>query len=298
MADKKQQTPPVEPFINWSRIPKNWIWVSVILANLSLVPLGVVYAHRNLHWRQPRTSIIPDMDNQYRWNPQQYDPEFKDGRVMRNWVEGTVPVGMLHEDDHLYRGIEGERFATTFPDEIQIDNNLIERGENRYQIYCAVCHGEAGYGDGMIEKRASQLAISGNHRGLSWVTPLSYHSDELRARPVGHIFNTISNGIRTMPGYKSQITVEDRWAIVAYIRTLQLSQWTPVTQVDQADRERLLKQIEANRSQAPAMDSEAGSEQAGSDAEMTEGTQPEGDAPAAEGAMDTANQAEADGGNG
>src|SRR5690606_3152721 len=101
MADKKHQKSKAEPFINWSRVPRNWIWAAVILANFSLIPLSVVYAHRNLNWRQPRTSIIPDMDNQYRWNAQQFNPDFADGRVMRSWPDGTVPVGMLNEDEHL-----------------------------------------------------------------------------------------------------------------------------------------------------------------------------------------------------
>ncbi|MCB1187952.1 cytochrome c [bacterium] len=297
MADKKHQAPKVEPFINWSRVPRNYIWAAIILANFSLVPLSVVYAHRNLHWRQPRPSIIPDMDNQYRWNPQQYNPDFADGRVMRSWPDGTIPVGMLREDDHYYRGTVGDKFVTSFPDEIQISEALIDRGQDRYNIYCSVCHGEAGYGDGMVEKRASELMLSGNHRGMSWVTPLSYHSDELRNRPVGHIFNTITNGIRTMPSYKSQIPVEDRWAIVAYIRTLQASQWTPVTDVDQEHRDNLIKQIEANRNTAPPVE-QAAPDTAAEGGNATEGTAAEGDAPAGDAQPDTANQAEADGGNG
>ena len=302
MADKKQHNSSVEPFIVWSRVPKKVIWAAVMLASFSLVPLGFVYAHRNLNWRQPRTSIIPDMDNQYRWNPQQYNPDFADGRVMRSWPEGTVAVGMLREDDHYYRGTVGEMFATDFPNEIIINDELISRGQDRYTIYCSPCHGQAGYGDGMIEKRAQQLAIagpgttSGTHRGLAWVAPLSYHSDEIRKRPVGHIFNTITNGIRTMPSYKSQIPVEDRWAIIAYIRSLQISQWTEVTDVDAQYRDNLVMQINAARSEkaaAPAIDPAAGSA-------VTDGTGPAdaADTTGTSETADTENQADAVGGKG
>ncbi len=292
MTDNKHQKPPAEPFINWSRVPRNYVWAAIILASFSMVPLSIVYAHRNLNWRQPRPSVIPDMDNQYRWNPQQYNPDFADGRVMRNWPDGTVPVGMLNEDDHYHRGIIGDKFATDFPDQIMISEDLIERGQDRYNIYCAVCHGESGYGDGLVEKRASALMLSGKHRGMSWVTPLSYHSDELRQRPVGHIFNTITNGIRTMPSYRSQIPVQDRWAIVAYVRTLQLSQWTEVTSVDEEYRDGLIKQIEAGRAAAPAP-AETQTEPGGDGTDTTGN----GDAAAADVQPDEATQTEADGGN-
>lgn len=295
MADKKQSNPPVEPFIVWSRVPSKVIWIAAVLVSLSFVPLGFVYAHRNLNWRMPRTSIIPDMDNQYRYNAQQANPDFADGRVMRSWVDGTIPVGMLHEDDHLYRGTTGDFFVTDFPAQIIINDELIARGEDRYTIYCAVCHGQAGYGDGMIDKRASELMQKGQ-TGMAWTTPLSYHSDELRRRPVGHIFNTITNGIRKMPPYKSQISVEDRWAIVAYVRTLQISQWTEVTDVDQQFRESLIKQINAARNSAALAPSGEAAPPADAAVESAAPAPDQTGAESPAGGSD--NQADADGGNG
>jgi mono/diheme cytochrome c family protein len=295
MADKKHTNPTAEPFIVWSRVPSKIIWVVIILASLSFVPLSLVYAHRNLNWRMPRTSIIPDMDNQYRFNAQQANPDFADGRVMRSWVKDTVPVGMLREDDHFYRGTTGEYFATDFPAQIIINDELIARGEDRYTIYCSACHGQAGYGDGMIDKRASELMQKGQP-GMAWVNPLSYHSEEMRNRPVGHIFNTISNGIRTMSSYKSQISVEDRWAIVAYIRALQISQWTEVTDVDQQFRESLIKQINAARNNAPA--APVGETAPPADAAAVGGSEAPAGADDGSQAGGGGNQADAVGGNG
>ena len=90
-----------------------------------------------------------------------------------------------------------------------------------YKTHCAVCHGTAGFGDGMVAKRADELAQLGK---ANWTPPTSLHEDVVRLRPDGHLFNTITNGIRNMPAYGSQIAVEDRWAIVAYVRALQRSQ--------------------------------------------------------------------------
>jgi mono/diheme cytochrome c family protein len=117
----------------------------------------------------------------------------------------------------------GESWGEAIP--IEIDRSLIERGRQRYDIYCSPCHGLAGFGDGMVARRADEL-LEG-----TWTPPTSFHSDLLRERPAGHLFNTITNGIRNMPAYGPQITVEDRWAIVAYVRALQRSQNATVDDV-------------------------------------------------------------------
>ena len=101
--------------------------------------------------------------------------------------------------------------------------DLLQRGRERYTIYCAVCHGQGGYGDGPVALRAAEIQAAGGDAG-GWVAPKNYHTDDMRQQPVGRIYNTIANGVRTMPAYAKQISVLDRWAIVAYVKALQRSQ--------------------------------------------------------------------------
>jgi mono/diheme cytochrome c family protein len=108
---------------------------------------------------------------------------------------------------------------------LAVDLGVLQRGRERYDIYCAPCHGLAGYGDGSVAKRAEALQEG------TWTPPTSFHTELIRQRPDGHIFNTISNGIRNMPAYGPQIPVADRWAIVAYVRALQRSQNATVDDV-------------------------------------------------------------------
>jgi len=108
--------------------------------------------------------------------------------------------------------------ASLYPDDVEtfpipIDKAAIDRGQQRYEIYCSVCHGMTGNGDGMIARR-----------GFNKPLPASYHQDRLRQAPVGHFFDAMTNGWGAMPSYATQIPVEDRWKIIAYIRALQLSQ--------------------------------------------------------------------------
>jgi len=113
------------------------------------------------------------------------------------------------EDAHLYRGRVGEQFATTFPYESPME--IMKRGRARYDIFCSPCHGRVGRGDGMIVRRGYRK-------------PSSFHEDRLREQPAGYFYDVITNGFGTMPDYAAQIAVKDRWAIVAYVKALQLSQ--------------------------------------------------------------------------
>ncbi len=97
----------------------------------------------------------------------------------------------------------------------------MERGKERFGIYCAPCHGLSGHGDGMVSRHADKLMEG------SWVTPSNFHDDRARGLAVGDIFNTISHGVRNMPAYGPQVEVADRWAIVMYVRALQMSQNAP-----------------------------------------------------------------------
>jgi len=128
------------------------------------------------------------------------------------------------EGSAAYRtGRTGDGWVTAFP--VPVTEQLMRRGQERYDIYCSPCHGLAGYGDGVVAKRADALQEG------TWTPPSSYHTDLVRSRPAGQLFNTITNGIRNMAAYGAQIPVADRWAIVAYVRALQRSQAASVADV-------------------------------------------------------------------
>jgi mono/diheme cytochrome c family protein len=156
------------------------------------------------------------MAKQPKLKTQTSNPLFADSRAMRPRVAGTVARGELEENGALRSGRDGGDWVTSFP--VPVTGRVMQRGQERYDIFCAPCHGLAGYGDGPVSKRADALQEG------TWTPPSSYHTDLVRGRPVGHLFNTITYGIRNMPEYGSQIPVEDRWAIVLYVRALQRSQ--------------------------------------------------------------------------
>ncbi len=212
---------------------------------------------------------------------------FADGRSMRVEVPGTVARGSLREDPRYYEGINPDSVAaaprsrallasyladgegapnepvaeaggaavgetpelppepdwvTEFPKEFEISQQTAERGRLRFNVHCAVCHGLGGFGDGLVALRARQLQQS------TWVPPSDIHTEEVIKQPVGKLFATISNGIRKMPGYKEHISVEDRWAIVLYIRCLQRSHDAEASDVP-ADKLKMIRQ--KNQAAAP-----------------------------------------------
>jgi len=175
-----------------------------------------------------------DMQDQPKMKPFRSTTFFRDGLSWRQPVEGTVPRGYLRTDSEFFtgkkKGIQPSAQPTpaagsvtsAFPDDVEtfpipITEEVVTRGRQRYEIFCSVCHGLTGYGDGMIVRRGFRRAAS-------------YHDDRLRQAPVGHFFDAITNGWGAMPSYAAQIPVQDRWAIVAYIRALQLSQQNPQLQ--------------------------------------------------------------------
>lgn len=149
------------------------------------------------------------MADQPRINPLAENNFFKDGLGSRPPVEGTVARGQLRDDKHLYTGYVDGKLVDTFP--FPVTKEVVERGRDRFNIYCAVCHDKLGTGEGMIVKRGLRK-------------PPSYHIERLRKDPVGHYFDVITNGFGAMQGYNAQVNVRDRWAIIAYIRALQASQ--------------------------------------------------------------------------
>jgi mono/diheme cytochrome c family protein len=172
-----------------------------------------------------------NMGSQPKAKPMQESVFFSDGATARPLVEGTVARGDLELDSHLYQGFVDGKPATTFPEHYPTAADgpfptrgpalaaVLERGQEQFTIYCAMCHGDAGDGHGIVIQRG-------------FVPPPNYDVDRLRVAPVGHIFDVITNGYGAMYGYGDRVSAEDRWAIVAYVRTLQLSQGAPVDQLN------------------------------------------------------------------
>ena len=196
------------------------------------------------------SSCRRDMHDQPRAKAYRESAFFRDGLSSRPLVPGTVPRGYLRADREFYLGKKansgtvnasqpaaptGTAFtsgfptnpAALYPDDVEtfpipIDKDALDRGQQRYDIFCSVCHGATGNGDGMIARR-----------GFNKPLPASYHQDRLRQAPVGHFFDVMTNGWGAMPSYAAQIPVEDRWRIIAYIRALQLSQMPAQAQANQ-----------------------------------------------------------------
>jgi len=173
-----------------------------------------------------------DMQDQPRYKALKKSDFFNDKKAMREMPEGTVARGYLHDNKAFYAGKKdnvdssvqattatdaaGNNVVTSFPDAIEkspvpVTQELLDRGEQRYKVFCIVCHGPVGNGDGMVVRRG-------------FPKPPTYHDDRLRGAPDGHFFDVITNGWGKMNSYGSQIPAADRWAIVAYIRALQISQ--------------------------------------------------------------------------
>ncbi len=186
-----------------------------LLSIRALVATGVLVA------ALPLSACRQDMHNQPRYEPMEYSAFFPDQRAARPVPAGTVARGQLHEDQHFYTGKVGGRFAETFP--MPITRALLERGRERYDIYCSPCHDRTGSGSGMIVRRG-------------YLAPPSFHIERLRSQAPGYFFNAITNGFGKMPSYALQIPVADRWAIVAYVRALQLSQHATLADVPAAER--------------------------------------------------------------
>lgn len=165
-----------------------------------------------------------DMHDQPKLTAYEPSPFFADQRSARPAIEGTVAQGHLNEDELLHTGRVGGQPATMFP--FAVDEALMRRGRERYDIFCTPCHGLTGDGDGMVVQRGYRR-------------PPSFHIDRLRQAPPGHMYDVITNGFGAMPDYAAQIAVRDRWAIAAYMRALQLSQNAGAADLSPDARERL-----------------------------------------------------------
>ena len=161
------------------------------------------------------------MYDQPRYEPFEASNFFTDGLSARQPIEGTMARGQLRFDDHLYQGKVNGELATTLP--LALSKKLLERGQNRFNIFCSPCHDRTGRGNGMIVQR-----------GLK--QPPNFHEERLREVAIGHFFDVMTNGFGVMYSYASRIPVEDRWAIAAYVRTLQFSQNVDFNQLPEEDQ--------------------------------------------------------------
>lgn len=189
----------------------------LILASLVVVVV-VVAGLRGHRFTRPPLEVFPDMDRQPKVKAQVPSDFFADGRAARPPVPGTVPLGysmpigkeqVPQTSTYLETGRMGDRWGTGFP--VEVTPELMRRGQERFNITCAVCHGATGSGNGMAFK-------------FGLVTVQSLNQPRLREMADGEIFNTITHGKNTMLGLGDRISVPDRWAIVAYLRALQKSQ--------------------------------------------------------------------------
>ncbi len=164
----------------------------------------------------PPVHLQQNMDFQERGDPQERNQFFEDGRVMRTPPVGTVAVGFLKDDDHLWRAIDDQgNLAATLPEGMAADAELLARGEDRYNIYCAPCHGQQGRGDGPANRRVAD--------GFAQA-PANFHDEQYQPAPLGYFYRVGTEGYGVMKGYASQIPdPKDRWAIAAWIRVLQVS---------------------------------------------------------------------------
>lgn len=165
-----------------------------------------------------------DMQDQPKYRPLARSRFFVDGRAARPIPRGTVALDELTTSDEIHTGAKGKDFLTNIP--ITVNRDLLVRGQDRFNIYCSPCHGRIGNGDGMV------------HRRGFWVPP-SLHTDRLRSVAPGYLYQVIDEGYGAMPSYDEQISVHDRWAIVAYIRALQLSRHATINDVPLEQRAQL-----------------------------------------------------------
>lgn len=167
-----------------------------------------------------------DMHDQPKYVPYRGSRFFKDGRSARPRIPGTVSRGERDDDTLLVTGKADGKLAEVFPEPVTLA--VLERGHQRFDIFCSPCHDRAGTGQGMIVMRG-------------YKQPTSFHDERLRGMPPGYFFDVISNGFGVMPSYAAQVPVADRWAIAAYVRALQLSQHATVADVPAESRTAFLE---------------------------------------------------------
>jgi len=236
-----------------------YFFISFILVTIAVI---AIFGFQGTHFQDPPIQIFPDMKVQPKYVAQHESDFYADGRDSRAPVAGTVPIGYIlpgaystntasnsrvdnkidskisstvpadengfsNSTDYLNTGKIGDSYGDGFP--MKVTPEMLERGKQRFNINCAVCHGAAGYGNGIV----TQFGLVG---------PANFQQQSFRNMPDGQIFNTITNGKNTMGPYGSNIAVEDRWAIISYIRALQRSQNGKIDDVPPDERAKLDQQ--------------------------------------------------------
>lgn len=231
------------------RVPMVLVALGVLLVVGSWVVPTAIFKYTQVKHEKPRIHLFLDMDNQAKLKAQAASPIFADGRAMRPEVAGTVRRGELRDDAELEQGYtvtkEAGEFAPVFvtgmPEGLEVDHFFLARGQQKFDTFCYPCHGKAGYGNGPVNQRAAALQQGDPtlSYGTAWVQSanlnavlddgtLQFGAD---AYPNGKLYSVIAHGKGNMAAYGHAIPVEDRWAIVAYVRALQLSQNTDAAKV-------------------------------------------------------------------
>jgi len=181
-------------------------YLRAAILSLFIIMIGC----RGDHSTKPPIHLNPNMDSQDKFKAQSVNPFFADSSAMRLPVEGTIAQSKYYGNDEYFTGKNINGSFIENPELLTVE--LINRGEDRFNIYCAICHGIKGDGKGNIIKYRYPIP------------PTSFHQDWLIEKEDGYYYDVIANGIRTMPSYKHQIPVKDRWAIISYVRKLQESE--------------------------------------------------------------------------
>lgn len=264
----RKTSPEADRPLKGPKVPAIFMQLAVLFVVLSWIPLALIYYARVTPSESTRPYPFQGMGEQPTYEAQDRSPIFRDRRAMRMPVAGTVAFGrgrtddgryvqdpdLRQKDDHYYRGfrtdasgapatVEQTRtdgtteqvvdYYDAFPEQVRITDELMQRGQAKYNVYCAVCHGYDGGGQGSVHLRAQELET------LGWVPPSVLTTQTIQDYSEGYLYNVIRNGVRTMPGYGSQIEVRDRWAIVAYLRALGRSHNASVNDLPPEQRDKL-----------------------------------------------------------
>ena len=199
--------------------------VAAIMTALVLLPPAMIAASRTSTTEETRFHLVPNMDFQQKFKAQtaplglENHPLFANGTATLKPIEGTIAQGELAKADPtnaLYSGLKYGKPVTKFPKGVVIDDAALENGREQYNIYCATCHGDSGKGDGMVARRAASI-------GQTWMITNLLDERIAKQKP-GKVFETITKGINTMPGYAAQVSATDRWDIILYLKALQKAQ--------------------------------------------------------------------------
>ncbi|HEU0033052.1 MAG TPA: quinol:electron acceptor oxidoreductase subunit ActD [Kofleriaceae bacterium] len=223
------------------RTMPRWITAFIVASTaFALIPFAIAAKARNSHSNEPHIHIFPDMDFQPKFKPDTAADMFADGRANRGELPGTVARGSLYADDLFYRGIENGQWTQGFPKQLEINEALLRRGKERFEIYCTPCHGFDGRGEGTVPKRVAQYGGAWQARNLVEAPNDKGVGGVVVKMPNGQLFNTISNGFNTMMGYAAQIPHADRWAIVLYVRSLQRASNATLEDVPENERNNMM----------------------------------------------------------